>query len=420
MAPGLVDDAATQRALVAHAGVRAIIDLWDRLDVALFGIGGPTWSAAQRRRRRRARARRRPGPSARSSSRRSISTAGSSARRCASGSSRSMRGGSAASRSRSASPPARARSGRSSARCGPASSERSSPTWRRPRPSSRLDERHRRTDRRGAAMTVREPAVLGHRPRHDRGQGGPGHSRRPAPRRSPGAATASTSAAATAGPSRIPGAWWSAVVGAVRALRVADLAEIVGDRRRRPRPDARRRRRARRGDPAGDHVPRHARHRRGRRAGARHRASAAGRSAACPAALWVERHEPAVAAATCWYLVDLGVAGLPPDRRRRRRRSSRTSSSPTRGVVAAAGIPADRLPPRSATGEVVGDLTGDGRRRARAARPASRSSAGPSTPSRATSAPACSSRATRYDPGGSAGGFGVYWDRPRRRARRRS
>jgi DNA-binding transcriptional regulator LsrR (DeoR family) len=46
MAPGLVDDAATQRALVAHAGVRAIVDLWDRLDVALYGIGGPTWSAS--------------------------------------------------------------------------------------------------------------------------------------------------------------------------------------------------------------------------------------------------------------------------------------------------------------------------------------------------------------------------------------
>src|SRR5690242_15217750 len=29
MAPGLVDDAATQRALVAHAGVRAIVELWD-------------------------------------------------------------------------------------------------------------------------------------------------------------------------------------------------------------------------------------------------------------------------------------------------------------------------------------------------------------------------------------------------------
>ena len=44
MAPGLVDDAATRSALVAHAGVKAITDLWDRLDVALFGIGGPAWS----------------------------------------------------------------------------------------------------------------------------------------------------------------------------------------------------------------------------------------------------------------------------------------------------------------------------------------------------------------------------------------
>lgn len=46
MAPGLVDDAATKTALVAHAGIRAIADLWDRLDIALFGIGGPAWSAS--------------------------------------------------------------------------------------------------------------------------------------------------------------------------------------------------------------------------------------------------------------------------------------------------------------------------------------------------------------------------------------
>jgi DNA-binding transcriptional regulator LsrR (DeoR family) len=46
MAPGLVDDAATRTALVAHAGIRAIADLWERLDLALFGIGGPAWSAA--------------------------------------------------------------------------------------------------------------------------------------------------------------------------------------------------------------------------------------------------------------------------------------------------------------------------------------------------------------------------------------
>ena len=47
MAPGLVDDAATKQGLVAHAGVRSIIELWDRLDVAIFGIGGRAWSASR-------------------------------------------------------------------------------------------------------------------------------------------------------------------------------------------------------------------------------------------------------------------------------------------------------------------------------------------------------------------------------------
>jgi DNA-binding transcriptional regulator LsrR (DeoR family) len=46
MAPGLLDDAATKRALEAHAGVRAVLDLWDRLDVALFGIGSRSWGVA--------------------------------------------------------------------------------------------------------------------------------------------------------------------------------------------------------------------------------------------------------------------------------------------------------------------------------------------------------------------------------------
>ena len=125
MAPGLVDDAATQRALVAHAGVRAIVELWDRVDIALFGIGGAAWSAATvgeeverqldaagggRRGARRAvrprRAVRLPGPA---------------------------RAGHRARRATSRSPPgldrrrrrARARSGRSWARCGPAWSARS-------------------------------------------------------------------------------------------------------------------------------------------------------------------------------------------------------------------------------------------------------------------------------------------------------
>ncbi len=46
LAPGLLDDAATRDALGAHLGIREVTDLWDRLDVALFGIGGPAWSEA--------------------------------------------------------------------------------------------------------------------------------------------------------------------------------------------------------------------------------------------------------------------------------------------------------------------------------------------------------------------------------------
>jgi deoxyribonucleoside regulator len=45
-APGVLDDPAVRDALCAHAGVRSVLDLWERLDVALFGIGGPTWSEA--------------------------------------------------------------------------------------------------------------------------------------------------------------------------------------------------------------------------------------------------------------------------------------------------------------------------------------------------------------------------------------
>ena len=46
MAPGLVDDAATKRALEAHAGVQAILELWRRLDIAIVGIGGRGWGGA--------------------------------------------------------------------------------------------------------------------------------------------------------------------------------------------------------------------------------------------------------------------------------------------------------------------------------------------------------------------------------------
>lgn len=46
LAPGLLESPATRDALWEDPGIRAIRDLWDRLDVAVFGIGGPAWSEA--------------------------------------------------------------------------------------------------------------------------------------------------------------------------------------------------------------------------------------------------------------------------------------------------------------------------------------------------------------------------------------
>ena len=114
--------------------------------------------------------------------------------------------------------------------------------------------------------------------------------------------------------------------------------------------------------------------------------------------------------ATCWYLSTwewlglrlTGVASAPfvPDQ-----------AIPDAALVAAAGIPSDRLPPPSPSGEIIGRLT-DTAADALGLRPgipvvgglvdafASYLGAGLLAPGDA------------YDPGGSAGGFGVYWDRP--------
>ena len=128
------------------------------------------------------------------------------------------------------------------------------------------------------------------------------------------------------------------------------------DRRRRARSDPRGGRRPRRGDPTGHHLPRHPQ-----------RAEAAELEAATglrgwalgplPAAFWVERHEPAIAAATKWYLTtwewlayrltgEAAAPGVPHQ------------AVPDASVVAAAtGLPMDRRPAASAMGAVVGRLT---------------------------------------------------------------
>jgi len=45
-APGLLDEPAVRDALLAHPGVRSVTEQWSRLDAAILGIGGPSWTEA--------------------------------------------------------------------------------------------------------------------------------------------------------------------------------------------------------------------------------------------------------------------------------------------------------------------------------------------------------------------------------------
>jgi xylulokinase len=206
-----------------------------------------------------------------------------------------------------------------------------------------------------------------------------------------------------------PGAWWSAVVGAVRSLRAAEVADIVAIAADGHGPtlvatDAR-------GEatrPAITFLD--------TRAVVEAEALTAATGVrgwslgGLPAALWVERHEPDVAAATCWYLSTwawlafrlTGIAASPlvPD-----------EVVADLDRVASVGVPLDRLPPWTRTGDVVGSLTD-------AAAEALGLQAGIPVVGGTVDAFASYLGAgllepgDAYDPGGAAGGFGVYWDRP--------
>lgn len=206
-----------------------------------------------------------------------------------------------------------------------------------------------------------------------------------------------------------PGAWWSAVVSAVRALHVTDATEIVAigvdghgptlvavDGRGEATRPAITFLDARTGVEADELA-----------AATGVRGWALG---GLPAALWVERHEPAVAAATHWYLATWewlafrlsgeAAAPLVPDQ-----------TVPDPGLVAAAGVPLERLPTATRTGGVVGRLTETA---------ADALGLHPGIPVVGGTVDAFASYlgagllepGDAYDPGGSAGGFGVYWDRP--------
>ena len=204
-----------------------------------------------------------------------------------------------------------------------------------------------------------------------------------------------------------PGAWWSAVVGAVRALHPGEPVDIVaiGVDGHGPtlaavdgRGEATR--------PAITFLD------------TRSAAEAAELAAATgvhgwalgplPAALWLERHEPEVAARTRWYLATWewlafrltgeAVAPQVPDQ-----------AVPDAGVVAeTTGLHADRRPPTGTMGAIVGRLT-DTAADALGLRAGIPVAGGTNDAFASYLGAGLLEPGDAYDPGGSAGGFGVYW-----------
>jgi xylulokinase len=129
-----------------------------------------------------------------------------------------------------------------------------------------------------------------------------------------------------------------------------------------------------------------------------------------PAGLWLERHRPRVAEATTWYLNTWEALAL--------RLTGRAATSlvagqafPDRGVLVASGLAAERVAPPVAAGSVLGGLT-----------PTAAGVLGlvAGTPVVAGVVDAFASfhgaglleAGDAIDAGGTAGGFGVYVDRP--------
>jgi xylulokinase len=132
--------------------------------------------------------------------------------------------------------------------------------------------------------------------------------------------------------------------------------------------------------------------------------------AGLPAALWLERHEPDAAAATCWYLATWDAVAM--------RLTGRATTSlvegqpfPDAATLDAAGVPASKVAPSVRAGSVVGELLPEV-----AAGLGLRSGlpvvAGIVDAWASFHGAGMTRAGDAMDPGGSAGGFGVYWDAP--------
>jgi xylulokinase len=207
-----------------------------------------------------------------------------------------------------------------------------------------------------------------------------------------------------------PGEWWSSVVGAVRALHPGQPVDIVAigvdghgptlaavdDRGEATRPaitflDTR-------ADREADELA----------AATGIRGWALG---PLPAALWVERHDPAAADRTRWYLTTWewlafrltgeSVAPQVPGQ-----------AVPDPGTVhETTGLHMDRRPGPGAMGAVVGVLTATAAD-ALGLRPGIPVAGGTNDAFASYLGAGLTDPGDAYDPGGSAGGFGVYWREP--------
>jgi xylulokinase len=132
--------------------------------------------------------------------------------------------------------------------------------------------------------------------------------------------------------------------------------------------------------------------------------------AGLPAALWLERHERDAAAATCWYLATWDAVAM--------RLTGRATTSlvegqpfPDAATLDAAGVPASKIAPSVRAGSVVGELLPEV-----AAGLGLRSGlpvvAGIVDAWASFHGAGMTRAGDAMDPGGSAGGFGVYWDVP--------
>jgi xylulokinase len=207
-----------------------------------------------------------------------------------------------------------------------------------------------------------------------------------------------------------PGAWWSAVVGAVRGLHPTEAVDVVaiGVDGHGPtlaavdeRGEATR--------PAITFLDTRA------TAEADELAAATGvrgwALGPLPAALWLERHEPAAAAATRWYLTTwewlayrlTGQAVAP---------RVPVELEPDLAVVGrATGLRVERRPIDGAMGAVVGELT-ETSAAALGLRAGIPVSGGTNDAFASYLGAGLLEPGDAYDPGGSAGGFGVYWHEP--------